>query len=112
MIVALMVRFFQIGWSAPVAGHIARYRRSTMIHLTRFSQIPMLLNSDLIEHVETTPDTVIFLTNGQKFMVRETAEQVVQRIIDFRRSILTGSLESTSRCTATPISSSHESDEL
>jgi len=58
-----------------------------MIHLTRINRVPMVLNSDLIEHVEATPDTVIALTNGQKLVVLESAEQVVQKVIEFRRLI-------------------------
>jgi flagellar protein FlbD len=58
-----------------------------MIHLTRINHVPLVLNSDLIEHIETTPDTVISLLNGQKFVVLETTEQIIQRVIEFRRSI-------------------------
>lgn len=58
-----------------------------MIRLTRINRTPLVLNSDLIEHVETTPDTVIAMTSGQKFMVLESAEEVVKRVIDFRRTI-------------------------
>jgi flagellar protein FlbD len=61
-----------------------------MIHLTRLNHVPLVVNSDLIEHIETTPDTVIALTTGQKFMVLETAEEVVNRIVGFRRSVLDG----------------------
>jgi len=60
-----------------------------MIRLTRINHTPMVLNSDLIEHIEVTPDTVISLTSGQKLMVLESADEVVSRVIDFRRSILT-----------------------
>jgi flagellar protein FlbD len=59
-----------------------------MIQLTRLNHVPMIVNSDLIETVEITPDTVIGLTNGQKFMVLETAEEVVDRVIQFRKAIL------------------------
>jgi flagellar protein FlbD len=58
-----------------------------MIQLTRLSHIPLILNSDLIEHIEITPDTVITLTTGQKIMVLESAEEVVARVVTFRRSI-------------------------
>jgi len=61
-----------------------------MIRLTRLNHVPLVLNSDLIEHIEVTPDTVISLVNGQKIMVLETADEVVKKIIDFRRSILKG----------------------
>jgi flagellar protein FlbD len=58
-----------------------------MIRLTRLNRIPLVLNSDLIEHIDVTPDTVITLTNGQILRVRETADEVVQRILDFRRKV-------------------------
>ena len=58
-----------------------------MIRLTRINRVPLVLNSDLIEHVEVTPDTVIAMTSGQKFMVLESADEVIQRVKDFRRSI-------------------------
>ena len=58
-----------------------------MIRLTRINHVPLVLNSDLIEHVEITPDTVIAMTSGQKFMVLETADEVIERVIDFRRTI-------------------------
>ena len=58
-----------------------------MIRLTRLNQLPLVLNSDLIEHIDVTPDTVITLTTGQILRVRETAEEVVNRIVDFRRRI-------------------------
>lgn len=63
-----------------------------MIQLTRLNHIPLVLNSDLIEHIEITPDTVITLTTGQKIVVLETADQVVDRVISFRRSIYRGML--------------------
>lgn len=58
-----------------------------MIRLTRLNRAPLVLNSDLIEHIDVTPDTVITLTTGQILRVRETAEEVIHRIIDFRRLI-------------------------
>jgi flagellar protein FlbD len=58
-----------------------------MIRLTRINHVPLVLNSDLIEHVEITPDTVIAMTSGQKFIVLETAEEVIERVIDFRQTI-------------------------
>ena len=58
-----------------------------MIHLTRLSSDTVVLNSDLIEHIDVTPDTVITLTTGQILRVRESAEQVIQLIVDFRKRI-------------------------
>ena len=59
-----------------------------MVQLTRLNHLPLVLNSDLIEYIEITPDTVITLTTGQKIMVRESAAEVVDRVVAFRRSIL------------------------
>ena len=59
-----------------------------MIRLTRINHVPLVLNSDLIEHMESTPDTVISLVNGQKMVVLESTEDVIQKVIDFRREIL------------------------
>ena len=58
-----------------------------MIRLTRLNNAPIVLNSDLIEHVDITPDTVIAMTTGQVFRVRETADEVINRIVEFRRRI-------------------------
>jgi flagellar protein FlbD len=58
-----------------------------MIRLTRLNHLPLVLNSDLIEHIEVTPDTVITLTSGQILRVRESADEVVERIVDYRRRI-------------------------
>ena len=58
-----------------------------MIRLTRINKVPLVLNSDLIEHLEVTPDTVVSLTTGQKFLVLETPDEVVEKIVEFRRLI-------------------------
>jgi len=63
-----------------------------MIRLTRLNHAPIVLNSDLIEHVEVTPDTIISLMNGQKLIVLESAEEVVDRIVAFRRRVSEGFL--------------------
>jgi flagellar protein FlbD len=62
-------------------------RVKDVIYLTRMNHVPMVLNSDLIEHIETTPDTVISLTNGQKYVVLESADDIVHKVIAFRREI-------------------------
>ncbi len=59
-----------------------------MIRLTRINHVPLVLNADLIEHLETTPDTVISMTNGQKFVVLESSDDVIRKVIEFRREIL------------------------
>jgi flagellar protein FlbD len=76
----------------PVNSNVIRQLRryvyeSPMIRLTRLNRAPMVLNSDLIEHIDVTPDTVITLTTGQILRVRESADEVVERIVDFRRRV-------------------------
>lgn len=64
-----------------------------MIRLTRLNHVPLVVNSDLIEQVEVTPDTVITLVTGQKMMVLESANEVVRRVVAFQRSIHNAALE-------------------
>jgi flagellar protein FlbD len=59
----------------------------SMIRLTRLSHVPLFLNSDLIERIDVTPDTVLALTNGQILRVLESPDEVVRRVVEFRRSI-------------------------
>ncbi len=56
-----------------------------MVRLSRLNGNEFYVNADLIETVEMTPDTVISLTNGKKFVVREAAEEVVARVAEYRR---------------------------
>jgi flagellar protein FlbD len=58
-----------------------------MIKVTRLNHIPLILNSDLIEHIDVTPDTVVALSSGQKYVVLETAEEIIEKVIAFRKSV-------------------------
>jgi flagellar protein FlbD len=57
-----------------------------MIELTRLKGVKFALNSEQIETVEETPDTVITLLNGHKYVVRESAGEIVSLIETFRRN--------------------------
>jgi len=61
-----------------------------MIQLTRLNSHPLALNSDLIKFVEQAPDTVITLVTGEKIVVRENAQEVLDRVVQFRRAVLQG----------------------
>ena len=61
-----------------------------MIRLTRLNNQALNLNSDLIKFVERSPDTLITLVTGEKIVVRESVEEVLARLIEFRRSVLQG----------------------
>jgi flagellar protein FlbD len=58
-----------------------------MIKLTRLSGEAFILNADLIRYIETRPDTYITLTTDDRFIVREGADEVVQRAIEYARQI-------------------------
>jgi flagellar protein FlbD len=75
-----------------------------MIKVTRLNHIPMILNSDLIEHIDMTPDTVIALTSGQKYIVLETAEEVVEKVVSFRKSLFSKDLGCPIATISTPAS--------
>ena len=57
-----------------------------MVRLTRLNGTEVVINADLIEFVETTPDTLVTLVTGKKIPVRETTEDVIQRVMSYRRA--------------------------
>jgi len=61
-----------------------------MIQLTRLNNKALIVNSDLIKFVEHSPDTLVTLITGEKIVVLESSEEVVARVITFRRSVLQG----------------------
>ena len=62
-----------------------------MIQLTRLNNQSLIVNCDLIKFVETAPDTVLTLVSGEKILVRETPQEVLRRILDFRHDVIKGS---------------------
>lgn len=56
-----------------------------MIRVTKINDAELVINSDLIEFVEATPDTMITLTSGKKIIVRETVGEVIERVAQFKR---------------------------
>lgn len=56
-----------------------------MIRLTRFNDSVFVLNADLIETLEATPDTVITLVTGKKYVVKESVDEIIEKITDFRK---------------------------
>jgi flagellar protein FlbD len=80
-----------------------------MIRLTRLNNQPLTVNSDLIKFVEQSPDTVLTLISGEKIVVRESAQEILARVIEFRRSLLRGP---SSRDDSSLPSSAHAGEEL
>ena len=58
-----------------------------MIAVTRLNGQRFVVNAELIRFVETTPDTMITLSSGDKFMVQESLDSVVQLAVDYHRQI-------------------------
>jgi flagellar protein FlbD len=56
-----------------------------MIKVTRFNHTELIVNADLIEFVENTPDTIITMLTGRKVLVLESADEIVRRVIAYRR---------------------------
>jgi flagellar protein FlbD len=63
-----------------------------MIQLTRLNNSKLTINSDLIKFVEQSPDTVITLLNGEKILVQEPLEEIVKRVVEFRRRVAAGTI--------------------
>ena len=58
-----------------------------MITVTRLDQRVVVLNADLIKMLESTPDTIITLINGDTVVVRDSVDEVVRRVIDYQRQV-------------------------
>ncbi len=58
-----------------------------MITVTRLNDQPLVLNADLIKTVESTPDTLITLINGDRMMVKETMDEIVRKAVEYGRQI-------------------------
>jgi len=55
-----------------------------MIKVKRLNEKEFVINSDLIEFIEETPDTVITLTTGRKVVVKESVDDIIEKVIDFK----------------------------
>lgn len=59
-----------------------------MISVTRLKGQVVAINPDLIECVEENPDTTVRLTSGEKLIVRESLDEIVERVVEYRRYLL------------------------
>ncbi len=58
-----------------------------MIEVTRFNKKTFILNCEWIESVEATPDTVITLTNGKKYVVTEKVDEIIQKVVEYKQKV-------------------------
>ena len=57
-----------------------------MIEITKLNNQELIINCDLIECIESTPDTTITMTTGRKIIARESVEEVVDRIVTYKKN--------------------------
>lgn len=60
-----------------------------MIDLTAMNNKEFILNADHIEKIEEVPETLITLTNGKKYIVLESVEEVIEKVIKYKNKIVT-----------------------
>lgn len=58
-----------------------------MIELTNIRGNSFILNCDLIETLESTPDTVVSTINGKKYIVSESIEEIVDKVLEYKRKL-------------------------
>lgn len=58
-----------------------------MIKVTRFNGKGYTINAELIEFIEETPDTVISMVTGRKVLVKESTDEVIDLVVDYRRRV-------------------------
>ena len=61
-----------------------------MIKVTRLNDKEFVINTEIIEFIESTPDTVITTTTGKKVIVKEDVDEVINKVVEFKRKIIQG----------------------
>ena len=56
-----------------------------MIQVTRLNNTWFVVNAELIETIEATPDTIVSLTTERKYVVRESVDEIVRRVIEYKQ---------------------------
>lgn len=74
-----------------------------MIQLTRLNNQAFALNTDLIERIESTPDTVLVLIDGTRYVVREPMDDVIDRVIAFRARVVDTATDDRARADLTVV---------
>lgn len=64
-----------------------------MIKVTRLNGKEFVINTDIIEFIESTPDTVITTTAGKKVIVKEDVDEVIEKVINYKNKIFKGAYE-------------------
>ncbi|MCA9418233.1 MAG: flagellar FlbD family protein, partial [Candidatus Omnitrophica bacterium] len=56
-----------------------------MIRVTRLNGKPFVINAEMIETIDVTPDTIITLVNGKKYLVTESFEAIIDKVVEYRK---------------------------
>lgn len=64
-----------------------------MIKLKQINGEQIIINADLITYIHAHPDTVIALTNGDKLMVEESVDEVIERVMEYKRKVMQVAIE-------------------
>lgn len=67
-----------------------------MIHLTKLDKTKIILCLENIKYIECTPDTLIFFTNGESLIVRESMDELLDRVVEFKRKVISRGRETES----------------
>ena len=68
-----------------------------MVKITRLNGTILVVNSDLIEFLESTPDTIVTLTTGRKVIAKESVDELIDKVVEYKRQFLQNSPEVRSR---------------
>jgi len=58
-----------------------------MIKLTKINNSLIVVNADLVEYVEALPDTIVTLTTGQKIIIKDSVDDVIRKVIEYKRVV-------------------------
>ncbi len=59
-----------------------------MIKITRLNDTVLVINAELIEFLEATPDSIITLTTGRKVVAKESVDEIIEKVVEYKRRFL------------------------
>ena len=68
-----------------------------MVPITRLNGTVLVVNAEMIEFLEATPDTIITLTDGRKVIAKESVEDVIEKVVEYKRRCFNSTPEVRSR---------------
>ena len=68
-----------------------------MVRITRLNDTVLVINAEMIEFLEATPDTIITLTTGRKVLAKESVDEVIEMVVEYKRRFLQSTPEVRSR---------------